>query len=64
MKGSIDPQKVAEALRPLVPLVEKWGAANSDDERYALADRAQTDPEAILIRDRHQYRVSTAVRNW
>jgi hypothetical protein len=41
----MDATRVPEALRPLVPLVEKWGAVSSDFERYALAERAQADPK-------------------
>lgn len=40
-------EPVPEALRPFLPFVERWGAIRGDEERYALADRAESSPEAM-----------------
>jgi hypothetical protein len=44
MARQMDPAKLPAALRPFLPLFEKWGNVSSDSGRYALADRAETDP--------------------
>lgn len=43
-KRRMDPLKLPESLRPFVALYEKWGDVESDTTRYALMDRALTDP--------------------
>lgn len=43
----MDPEKVPEPLRNYIEIVDKWGAVNSDSERYELADRAEADEAAL-----------------
>ena len=48
----MDPAKVPEPLRHLIPLVQKWGATASDTERYAVADAAEADEQNIAELER------------
>lgn len=47
MDRQMDPMKLPEPLRPFLPLFEKWGNVESDSGRYALMDRAESDPSEM-----------------
>ncbi len=44
---SMDPEKLAESLRPFLAVFEKWGDTRSDTTRYALLDLALNDPKEM-----------------
>jgi hypothetical protein len=46
---SMNPAKVPEALHPLLPFVQTWGAVASDEERYNVADFANQSEARIAI---------------
>jgi hypothetical protein len=43
----MDPAKVPVALHPLLPIVQRWGATASDDERYRVAEFADEEESRI-----------------
>lgn len=42
-----NPDNVPDQLVQFLPIVQKWGAINSDTERYDSLDKAEADPTAL-----------------